>query len=81
MNKQKKAIIASILITVIYSIISYYLMNYYAGLFSAVLCLPFILTLFISYGFGDNLAYFFLILTVILIWYFVYLIVKRILKV
>ncbi len=80
MDNRNKALVISILITILYSFTCYYLISYHTGLFSTIICLPFVLVLMVSYGMGDGVAYFFLFLEVILIWYLIFWITKKILN-
>ena len=79
-RRKKKAVIMSASIALSYSVLSYFMMFYYSGVFTAIFCFPYTIAFLVGFGLGSAFGYLSISLTFILIWYLLFVITTRIIK-
>lgn len=61
-----------------YVLVAYLLFEYYYdSILTDIFCLPLTIAFIIGYGMGDSVGYLFIGLEVLLIWYLIFLIVRK----
>lgn len=76
-RKRNDSIIISIALVLCYSIISYFLMFYYSGIFSSIFCFPYAIAFLVGFGLSSEWGYILTFITFFLIWYMFFLLINR----
>ena len=78
MNISTKKYVYPSVIVLIYVLAAYMLFTYYAtSVLTLIFCLPLSIGFIVGYGAGDFVGYLFIVLEILLIWYLIFLIVRK----
>lgn len=78
MNSSTKKYVYPTAIVLIYVLVAYFLFTYYAtSIITLIVCLPLSIGFIVGYGAGDFVGYLFIVLEALLIWYLMFLVVRK----